>query len=236
MDWIAQNAKSQDAIIASWWDQGFFYEYVSGHPVLWDGVTQDAPRAVLLGKALITDDKRQSRNLLLMLSGEGNTFYEDLRRKLGIRNTCNALYTAATLTREEAETYFREEWDLSAEEAEQSAARMYPAAPRETYLVLSTGMLMRLGYIEFYANWNFTGDQQVPIASTYDTHPSGFGEVDQDKDTKDPFSKYRQQETIWQLFFDRDGIYEDQACFERVYEAVDGIERVQVWRVVPIAM
>ena len=236
MDWIAQNAKSQDAIIASWWDQGFFYEYVSGHPVLWDGVTQDAPRAVLLGKALITDDKRQSRNLLLMLSGEGNTFYEDLRRKLGIRNTCNALYTAATLTREEAETYFREEWDLSAEEAEQSAARMYPAAPRETYLVLSTGMLMRLGYIEFYANWDFTGDQQVPIASTYDTHPSGFGEVDQDKDTKDPFSKYRQQETIWQLFFDRDGIYEDQACFERVYEAVDGIERVQVWRVVPIAM
>ena len=135
------------------------------------------------------------------------------------------------MTREEAEEYFRDEWALSPEEAKRSAGMLHLEKPRETYLVLSTSMLMRLGYIEFYGDWDFTGDQRLPVSSTYYSHPSGFGEVDQDKETEDPFSKHRQQETIWQLFFDRDGTYEDQICFERVYEVVDGIEQVQVWRI-----
>ena len=168
-----------------------------------------------------------------MLSGTGNALFKEMRMELGPRKTFSAICTAATLDREEAHTYFREEWNLPDKEADRFAGMLYPEDECETYLVLTTGMMMRLGLIEYYAEWDFTGDQPLPVSTTYYSYPNGFGQIDMENETADPFVKRRKLETIWQLFFDRDGIYEDQVMFERVYEAVDGIEQVQVWRIVP---
>ena len=72
MDWVAANAASPDAAIASWWDLGYYYTYESGHPTLWDGGTQDPLRAIIVGKALSTDDMQLSGSLIRMLSNTGN--------------------------------------------------------------------------------------------------------------------------------------------------------------------
>jgi asparagine N-glycosylation enzyme membrane subunit Stt3 len=104
MAWIRDNAKDPQAVIFSWWDNGYFYEAVSGHPCLWDGGIASSPvRAILVSKALTAHDPELSRRILLMLSGSGNAGAEYLLERTDAETAFDTVWDALLLDRPEAE-------------------------------------------------------------------------------------------------------------------------------------
>ena len=209
MDWIAGHANSERAVIASWWDAGYFYEYEARHPVLWDGGSQNARLALVISKALVTADMQQSKALIQMLAVSGNKPALLLTGILGMKTGFEALFACAALDSEETIRVLEDEYGMETLAAEEAEELLHPDEEREIYLVLNGRMLMRLGLIEYYAAWDF-GEAQPLSESTAGS---------------------REQETFYRLYLERDGTDANGRCFEMVFEEGDGEDHVEVWRV-----
>lgn len=226
MQWIRQNAQDADAAIASWWDMGYFYESESGHPCLWDGGSQNGARAILVGRMLTADDPELTVRALRMLSGTGNAAIDLLMEHADAPVAFQALWDALPLDAEEARTVLAESCDLTPQEAAQAEALMHPTnAPKEAYLVITDSMKRRLGWYEYYADWDFTGTTPTPASTGYDRTPDGYAlhGTTQGKS----LLKRRKAETFWRLMIDDENI----DGFERVFDEDDGEEHVCIWRV-----
>ncbi|MCR5137313.1 MAG: hypothetical protein K6C12_09475 [Oscillospiraceae bacterium] len=226
MRWIRDNAEAEDAVVASWWDLGYFYESESGHPTLWDGGSQNAERAILVSKALTTDRLELSRRILLMLSGSGNRAIAFLRERTDTRTAYEALWKALTAEREAAVELLQERCNLSREEAEEAESLIHPANPKETYLIITYTMTRQIGWYEYFSGWDFTGKQSLPSATLYTYTPDGTPIFDTEAGQQ-YLDQLRGRETMWRLFFNA----ERSSRFTPVYEAHDGLEHVRVWRV-----
>ena len=160
-------------------------------------------------------------------------YYFLLTEEYGPERGFDLLWTNAELDAEGTRMVLRDGVGLEDEKAKKIAEVMHPDEPRETYLVLTMNMMRRLGLYEYYADWDFSGTQEKPLSTSYQSHPDGSGQLDLEDDT-DPDTARRKKETIWRLFLDRDGVEDELMIrFERVYEVTDGVEQVQVWRVLP---
>ena len=227
MAWIRDNAENSDAVIASWWDLGYFYEYASGHPAFWDGGSQSGLRAVLIAKVLTSRDPELSEAILQMMAASGNQPVNELIRLLGEKRAFSALWEVLLADSEETEQYLTEEYGVPAETAELLAGMIHPDQKQEVYLVISGDMLYKLGWIEYYADWDFTGDQRPPAATVYSVMPDASENIHSDNENARAFFADRAQETIWRLFFNAEG----GEYFEPVFEASDGVSQIQVWKV-----
>ena len=229
MRWIRENAEDPDAVVASWWDYGYFYESESGHPCLWDGYWESGAagniRAILVSKALTADSRALSRSILKMLSGSGNKGIDLLMAHTDAGTAFEILWEALPLDRQAAESFLRERLGMTADEAAEAEALLHPE-DRETYLVLSQSMLMEMGWFEYYANWDFTGAASPLVSSMYNYTPDGYSITDSEKG-KDYFEKIRSKETLWRLYFDGDG----GDCFDLYFSADDGVQQVYIWKV-----
>ncbi|MBR3328415.1 MAG: hypothetical protein IKG22_13930 [Atopobiaceae bacterium] len=226
MQWIRQNAEDPDAAIASWWDMGYFYESESGHPCIWDGGSQNGARAIMVGRVLTATDPELSIRTLRMLCTTGNAAIDMLMEHADAPVAFEALWDALPLDKEEACTVLEDCCDLTPEEAEQAEALMHPVnAPEEAYLVITDSMLRRLGWYEYYADWDFTGTTPTPASTGYDRTPDGYA-LRGTSEGKE-LLKRRSAETMWRLMLDK----EDVDGFERVFDEDDGEETVCIWRV-----
>lgn len=226
MEWIHEHAADERAVVASWWDMGYYYEYASGHPCLWDGGSQDSVRAILVARALTADDLELSRGILRMLSGSGNAAVEYLSRHTDIETEFEALWAALPMESGAARACLCERCGLSAEEADEAERLIHPEHAKETYLVLTLTMTKQIGWYEYFANWDFTGTQNVPASTWYSRMPDGTS-VFEEGAGQDYLENVRSKETIWRLFFNA----EKNECFTPMYEWHDGLEHVRVWRV-----
>ena len=231
MDWINENAQDPDAVIASWWDLGYYYEYEARHPVLWDGGSQDAVRALVLSHALVCDDPVTGRNLLLMLSSSGSEPLEQIAACTGLEEGCRLLWKCAAADRETSGEILKEEGNIPGAKAEKIAGMIHPTRPRETYLVLTRRMMMLLGWIEYYANWDFSGEQEEPVLTGHLSIPDGSGSFVSAEPAHKAFFEKRMKENIWSLYFSESEEEEEKSGFKRVYEAEDDLEKIRVWRV-----
>ena len=226
MQWIRDNAVEEDAVIASWWDMGYYYEYASGHPCLWDGGSQNSIRSILVSRALTADDLALSRDILRMLSGSGNAAVDFLAQHFDIKTAFDVLWTALPMEKNAALHYLCEHCSLTAEEAAEAEALIHPAEAKETYLVLSYTMTRQIGWYEYFANWDFTGTQKTPSATWYSRMPDGTSVFDSESG-QGFLENVRSKETIWRLFFNA----EQSDYFSPMVEWHDGLEHVRVWRV-----
>ena len=228
MEFVRQDAREADAVLASWWDMGYFYEARSDHPCLWDGATQTGPRAVLAAKALVTEDLELSRRIWLMLSSSGNAGIDYLMGFTDARTAFAALWEALPKEKEEAEAILAARCGMNADEAARAEAYLHPAAPKETYLVLTYTMTQQIGWYEYFANWDFTGRQPLPSSTLYSYTPEGTPLFDT-VDGQAYLESVRGQEALWELFFNA----KQTPCFTPAFEWHDGLEHVRVWRVEP---
>ena len=60
-----------DAVIASWWDYGYFYEYAARRLTLGDGGNFNGEWNYWLGQALLTDDVELTKGICRMLANSG---------------------------------------------------------------------------------------------------------------------------------------------------------------------
>ena len=228
---LAKEAETEDAVIASWWDMGYYYAYTSGHPVLWDGGSQDSLRALLVARALVTEDLAESSAIFRMLAGTGNQAALKLAEKLGMQEGLQALWALAPLGPEEAETALEGQYGFDGEEAETIGRLIHPPKGRETYLVISGRMLEVLGWIEYYAGWDFTGKAQIPVSVAYNILPDGTDNMGTEDPAGRTFFDHRKRETVWRLFFGRDAVCDGTALFDEVCRYVDETDQVQVWKI-----
>lgn len=227
MRYIRENAKDDDAVVASWWDLGYFYESAADHPALWDGATQDARRGILVSKALTSRNPELSRRVLLMLSSSGDAPIELLLSRTDARNAFETLWEALLLD-QDAAVALLEQRGLTPDEAREAEALIHPAQPRETYLVLTSSMARQIAWYEYYANWDFTGTQPPPNVTVYSYTPEGIP-IFSTEAGQDYLDSVRGSELFWELFFNA----RKTSCFTPVFEYHDGLEHVRVWLVEP---
>ena len=228
MAFLRENAQEPDAVIASWWDMGYYYESEANLPCLWDGGSQNGARAIWVAQALVADDLDLSRRILLMLSGSGDAAVKYLTQHTDTKTAFESIREALLLDQEQAAALLRDRCALTEAEAREVEALIHPAQPRETYLVLTYTMTQQIGWYEYYANWDFTGTQALPAATLYSYTPSGTPLFNTESGEA-YLDSIRGKETLWQLFF----AAVQTPCFTPVYEWHDGLEHVRIWRVEP---
>lgn len=226
MRFIKENAEDPSAVISSWWDMGYYYESESGHPCMWDGGTQNGVRAILISKALTTDDPILAGRILLMLSHCGNSAVNLLMQHCDTAAAFDILWEVLVTDKENALSLLESKGNLSAEDAENAWSLMRPDKPKETYLLLTYMMTGQIGWYEYYANWDFTGTQEIPESTYYAYAPDGTP-LSQTEEGKDYMESTRKNELLWRLFFDA----KKTPSFEPVFEWHDGLEHVRIWKV-----
>ncbi len=226
MAWLRENTASPDAVVASWWDMGYFYECASGLPCLWDGGSQDRVRAILVSKALTSNSLRFSHRLLRMLAGSGNAAIELLMEHLDPKDAFESLWAALIADEDKAQGVLESEYALPADVAARAVSLVYPAEKKEMYLVLTYTMTRQIGWYEYFANWDFTGRQWAPVSTWYSRTPDGTSIFDEGPG-QEFLENVRAKETIWRLFFNA----ETSSRFTPAYEWHDGQEHVRIWRV-----
>ena len=229
MQWIRENAEDPDAVIAAWWDYGYFYESESGHPCLWDGYWEGGAagsiRTILVAKALTADSTALSRSILLMLSGSGNKGIEMLMAHADAHLAFDTLWEVLPLEKQATEALLQERLGMTAKEAAEAETLLHPKV-RETYLVLSRTMMLEMGWFEYFANWDFTGTARTPVSTLYNYTPEGYSITDSEEG-RDYLDKVRSKETLWRLYFEGNG----EDCFTLYFTADDGVQQVYVWKV-----
>ena len=100
-----------DAVIASWWDYGYFYEYAAKRLTLGDGGNFNGEWNYWLGQALLTDDILLTKGICRMLATGGldaTHLLMDCYKENGAdyaRRATDVLKTILPLYRQEAEAY-----------------------------------------------------------------------------------------------------------------------------------
>ncbi len=174
----------EDAVIASWWDYGYFYEYAAQRLTLGDGGNFNSEWNYWLGQALMSNDEAQAKGIFRMLAtggldathllrdaygpaGEAGkpadpelTLPDRLDHPYGYATT--VLKQIAALSREEARVLLSDGYGLSADLCDRVLALTHPENSRPIYLVLSDDMLRKLGAIATYGLWEFSGDPTLP--------------------------------------------------------------------------
>ena len=162
MAWIRET-QSENAVIASWWDYGYYMQYASRRRVIFDGGYTGGDDFYLLGHALLSDDPARGVGIFRMLETSGVAAIGDL-------TSCGAtqaeaaeyLLRIASMDRAEAECT-----EPPAEmTAEQFAALLDKTHPREEMpllIVLSDDIITKLTAVSYYGLWDM--ETAVPSGS-----------------------------------------------------------------------
>ena len=230
MAWIKENAENPDAVIASWWDMGYYYEDASGHPAFWDGGSQNGTRAILISRALTSHYPEESCRILQMLASEGDWPADWLKKQLGGNKAFEALWRIFPLEKKETIDLLTNEYGLDQSQAAVIERKVHPAEEKEIYLVLTRSMMDMLGWFEYYAGWDFEGGNTKPYATVH--YVKADGTEIMDSAHMQEYFQNRSQETIWRLFLDNGVLNngEKQSVFTKVYETSDPFQEVQIWK------
>ncbi len=226
MSWIRNNAEDPDAVLESWWDMGYYYEAEAGHPCLWDGGSQDGVRAILYSRAMTAKDMEEAYRILYMLACSGNKAVDMLMEHTDAATSFEVIWEALMLDRDRACELIEDKCGMSADEAARAEELIHPAPGKETYLILTYTMTKQLGWYEYYADWDFTGTQELPDATWYSYMPDGTPVFLTEKG-QEYLEEKRADEIMWRLFFNA----EENPYFIPAFEWHDGVEHVRIWRV-----
>ena len=243
MEWVKENAETEDAVVLSWWDYGYYYELESGHPALWDGGTGTAKRLNIVGRILSTDDPKLCYSLIKMISTSGDKPVDMLTGKLGKAEGFDALYKVVVMDKDDSIRVLTDEYGFGGSEAAELEALLHPSDPREVYLVMDETMTEQLGVFEYYGNWDYDGENIAPVKTVYTSMPDGSGDMSStDTEVQEFFGK-RQKEMLWRLYISGDTIKKsevsnteddeasaDEPAFEKVFEEDDGYDRFMIWK------
>ena len=163
-NYIKQNTK-EDAVIVSWWDYGYFFEYQSERRALADGGTYNGRFIYYLAKSLTTDKELVSTNIMKMLAESGTTVSyvaeEYFKTPTKVNEVLDKVFN--TKTKEEANKLLMNEYNLTEEQANNITKYTHPEIDYEIILVITNSMLKMKTAINYYGNYNFeTGEASVP--------------------------------------------------------------------------
>jgi asparagine N-glycosylation enzyme membrane subunit Stt3 len=146
---------SKDAVIASWWDYGHWFKAIGQRRVIFDGMTQNTPKAYWIAQVLLSDDERYAANVLRMVSGSGNKAGEILINKGKYDVNQSVAFIRSALAKDSAGALEELSGKLPTPLAHEVLAALFPAQTPPVYFILSYDMVDKVGPISFIGNWDF---------------------------------------------------------------------------------
>ena len=144
----------QDAVIATWWDHGYYYGEAAQRATLFDGGTQTGIRSFWTARALVTDDPALCDGIWRMLCGAGDSATEWLLERTGSgADAVRILLRALPLEPGEAGKFYTSECGLTEDEADELLALSHPERRENAVFALSSDMAGLADLFAHYGYW-----------------------------------------------------------------------------------
>jgi len=148
-----KNNTETDAVLNSWWDFGDWFKTVAQRRVIFDGQTQDNPRAFWMARVLITDNEKEAMAILRMLNNGGNKAFDIINSRFN--DPVRSIYFLHKLIlADEKEGQVILSGTFTAEDAGLLAGLLYKK-PAVAYFIVDPSMPGKINPISFIGNWDF---------------------------------------------------------------------------------
>jgi dolichyl-phosphooligosaccharide-protein glycotransferase len=141
------------SVINSWWDFGDWFKTAGARAVIFDGQSQDGPRAYWMARALLTADENEAVNILRMLNNGGNRVFDILDRSFGDP------FRSLAVTRElvvSSRDGARQKLAgvVPVADAQKVEALIFDPPANKGYFIVDSSMLLKMPAISFIGNWD----------------------------------------------------------------------------------
>jgi dolichyl-diphosphooligosaccharide--protein glycosyltransferase len=171
-DWIKKNTP-KDALIASWWDYGYFYQCYGERATIGHGGVFDGQYFYWLGRGLLTSDYKLSAGIFRMLGNGGLTAQSILTEVINNpEKECEALGKILPVSKEEAKRILIDQYNIPKERAEEVVSKTHPSDGKPIYLAITQDMFAKMQVIAYYGTWDFKGNSEgyYYVTSTISRH------------------------------------------------------------------
>ena len=157
-DWIRKNT-SKNAIIISWWDHGYYYEFRGERTTAADGKTYNGRYYYWLANIFITKDEHLSSAISKMIAYSGveaSALADEYAgsSKLG----CEMLKEILVLNKEEAAKLLKDKYSLNDGQITELLTYTHNDEQREIIVIVTKDMLDKIEPISYYANYDFNNE------------------------------------------------------------------------------
>ncbi len=144
----------KNAVINSWWDFGHWFKAIANRPVTFDGAAQTGHGAYWIGKALITNDEKNTIGILRMLNCGQNKAFETLETVWNdTPRSIDTLNYIVTLSDNGARETLRSQ-GLTSEQVDEVLRFTHCNAPTD-YFITSEDMIGKAGVWGHFGSWDF---------------------------------------------------------------------------------
>jgi len=159
----------EGTVVVTEWSYGHYITAAAERPVLFDGGSQNTPRAYWIFRAFETDNESLSAGILTMLTSSGDSAVSLLENRTGNTSlTVEILNAILGVDRRSAEEILTTKYGLDRGFADKLLEYTHPG--RGKYVILTTRGMRYIGYwYLYYGSWNFTSATQKPIYEVADT-------------------------------------------------------------------
>ncbi|KZX10623.1 STT3 domain-containing protein [Methanobrevibacter filiformis] len=191
MTWVDKNEPNQTSI-ASWWDFGYVFELAGNRETVFDGGTQDTPRAFWIGKALTEDNDTLSAGILKMISTSGDVgldFLDNYTNNTG--QTVKILEDTLGTSKENAKSILMNKYKIPEPKTNEILNYSHPDKPRNVIFVMSSDMIGKSYWWSYFGSWDFdaknsTGYRYMQAYSEKPLQGAGNTTIKYDASPNDP--------------------------------------------------
>ncbi|MCX7927544.1 MAG: hypothetical protein N2606_05340 [Candidatus Omnitrophica bacterium] len=144
----------RSSVINSWWDYGDWFKVVAKRAVIFDGQTQNSPRAFWMARVFLTDSEDEAVAILRMLNNGGMRAYDIL--ECNLKDPFEAVITLGKVLRMSKEQGSELLNNILPKEAAEEVTQLLYMPPKEkAYFIVDYSMIGKITAISFLGNWDF---------------------------------------------------------------------------------
>ncbi|UCC95837.1 MAG: hypothetical protein JSW40_03590 [Candidatus Omnitrophota bacterium] len=143
------------SILNSWWDYGSFFKAVGRRRVIFDNQSQNTPLAYWMAKVLVSNDDRETMNILRMLNNSSDTLFDDINVYIKDDFACVALLNRLLRGNAQEAKEVLEEYQLPTGLKEKILKVIFFQEPAGAYFIVDRRMIGTMHNISFLGNWSF---------------------------------------------------------------------------------
>lgn len=153
--WI-NSSTSNDTVIITSWGYGHFLSQYANRPVIFDGGSQNTPRAYWVFRALTTNNETLSAGIMRMLSSSGDDSYLSLQNHTKNTSlTVKIMNNILGVSKEQARHILIHDYKINNYLAEQILNNTHPSNPRPFVIFTDDDMIHGGWWTFVFGNWNF---------------------------------------------------------------------------------
>jgi len=155
MIWTKANT-TNNTILASWWDFGYYFQFGAERATIFDGGSQTGIRAFWTGKALMTNDTDLSAAIFQMMAYTGDNAtnaLDNITNNSG--KSVEILENTLTLSAEEAKNKMVGTYNLTSSQADEIVKLTHPTNPTPVIFVASSDMIQKAYWWSYFGSWDF---------------------------------------------------------------------------------